>query len=51
MRASTLEMFTETANFVRANASFVDEDVIIVIIIIIIIIIIAVVIVVIKRNE
>lgn len=42
-------MFTETANFVRANASFVDEDVIIVIIIIIIII--AVVIVVIKRNE
>lgn len=49
MRASTLEMFTETANFVRANASFVDEDVIIVIIIIIIII--AVVIVAIKRNE
>lgn len=43
-------MFTEIANFVRANASFVDEDVIIVIIIIIIIII-AVVIVAIKRNE
>lgn len=42
-------MFTETANFVRANASFVDEDVIIVIIIIIVII--AVVIVAIKRNE
>lgn len=42
-------MFTEIANFVRANASFVDEDVIIVIVIIIVII--AVVIVVIKRNE
>lgn len=42
-------MFTEIANFVRANASFVDEDVIIVIIIIIVII--AVVIVAIKRNE
>lgn len=49
MRASTLEMFTETVNFVRANASFVDEDVIIVIIIIVVII--AVVIVAIKRNE